>query len=412
MGHGASVDASASQAMVVFCHTEVQSACTRFLECPDEGNDFVTFIKEGTWLDDICANPNFLKQDPLAVLPKEAELLFEYIVPSRSHKGIKACILKMTEEEDEEQPEDELEFDSSDKTIYSVTASNRSSARNSLDSSKTQDMFLGTSLGNMLKTSNAKTALYHDFHDDYVDLEHVSTQYGLSKYQLLAVLFAVLHPLFLRSRTPGRSPKPYNKFCFLDMQGHCQCSTPCRDQPAASAEACRAQELLLAAAAYFDQDRMLQVLCASSWLKCVPLAIENSPLGISVCDARSGQGFPITYTNKMLQHVTGYSFKQLQGKTFKLLQGPGTETEQVKLMSSALRAKQSIKVALTNYRQNGTTFMNMLVLKPVVDALCNVCYVVGITFDVSRKEASVQELQQADVLLALLPLILTAQSQL
>lgn len=402
------MDDSLSKAMLLFCNLEVAA---RFLENPEESSDFVAFIKEGTWLDDICVNANFENKGCRRQPAQVAELLYDYIIPSHSCTTIKESIMKLIDKEDDTMDE-QREPDASNKTNIVTTGSHRStssSGRISLDSSKTMNLFMGIRMkpeSDNCKRDNCKQ--HQDFRNDYIDLEHTATQYGLSKYQLLVVLFVILYPLFLSSRAPGRSSKANNKFCFLDMQGRCQCDTPCQERPMSSAEACRAQELLLSTAAYFDYDRMVQVLSANNWLKCCPLAIENSQLGISVCDARDGKTFPIIYANKMLQKLTGYSFKYLLGKTFKILQGEATEAEQIQLMSDALSDKRSIKVALTNYRKNGTTFTNMLVLKPVVDAQNNLCYVVGITCDISRKDATLQELHHADVLVALLPLVLTA----
>jgi PAS domain S-box-containing protein len=118
--------------------------------------------------------------------------------------------------------------------------------------------------------------------------------------------------------------------------------------------------------------------------------------------------YPIQYANSGLEALTGYSGRQLRGKTFKVLQGPATEPEQIKRIAAALEAQQPIKLALTNYRRNKTPFLNMLILKPVFDSTGTMRHVISVSYDVSRSNITLQDIQHADVVLALLPLILAA----
>mmetsp|Transcript_27161 Transcript_27161/g.45501 ORF Transcript_27161/g.45501 Transcript_27161/m.45501 type:complete len:657 (+) Transcript_27161:42-2012(+) len=246
---------------------------------------------------------------------------------------------------------------------------------------------------------------------------------SFSRTQMLSVLFTVLYPLFLnRDEIMGESMKYGEppRFCYLNSEGVCKCPIPCLEPPTAvTADACIAQEVLLSTAAYFDEEKVKHVLARPRWMEQIPRAVDRCILGVSVCDARSSatgtatgsggkSGFPIIYTNYSLQAQTGYSAKQFFGNTFHMLQGPDTEAIQIKRMQEALEKKQSVKLVLTNYRRNRSTYLNMLILKPVLDADGDLIYVIGITFDISRKDASLPELHQADTLLALLPMILAS----
>jgi PAS domain S-box-containing protein len=387
----------------------------------EERISFANFIKEGSWLDEICLNRNFrtdvrsrrgslLKASIVAtkVGITEPEILYDYFVPTKEFSSIKEKLIKLIEEEDEEPQEED-----SGKTSFSkgsARISFTSSRRSSLDSTKTTILEGGGVGGAWLDGSGAMrdSDMIANFHGDYADLEHSAADTGFTKYQMLAILFLTLHPLYLKSKTRSElNNKQSSKFCFMDQYGQCRCLVPCAEPSMSSAEACKAEELLLSAAAYFDEERMLRVLSYTSWIKQIPHAIEHCPLGVSVCDARGGGGFPITYVNQAMQSITGYSDKAMLGKTFKMLQGKGTEPEQVVRMSIALCKQCTVRVALTNYRKNGTPYMNMLVLKPIFDTQNKLSCVVGVSFDISRREASIQELQQVDVILALLPLILT-----
>jgi len=77
--------------------------------------------------------------------------------------------------------------------------------------------------------------------------------------------------------------------------------------------------------------------------------------------------YPILFANTALEKMTGYGRKELVGRNFKMLQGEDTEIGQLELMTTALKENQQIRLALTNYRKDGSKFLNMVALKPTFD---------------------------------------------
>lgn len=51
-----------------------------------------------------------------------------------------------------------------------------------------------------------------------------------------------------------------------------------------------------------------------------------------------------------------------------LQNGPDLEPDQIAALSKALREAKPVKVALTNYRKDGTKFKNLLAMKPIFDS--------------------------------------------
>ena len=51
-----------------------------------------------------------------------------------------------------------------------------------------------------------------------------------------------------------------------------------------------------------------------------------------------------------------------------LQNGPSVEPEQVEALRNALSSAMPVKVALTNYRRDGTPFKNLLPMKPIFDS--------------------------------------------
>jgi len=122
--------------------------------------------------------------------------------------------------------------------------------------------------------------------------------------------------------------------------------------------------------------------------------------------------YPILFANTALEKMTGYGRKELVGRNFKMLQGEDTEIGQLELMTTALKENQQIRLALTNYRKDGSKFLNMVALKPTFDHDGRCMYIIGLYYDIARREATLEELQKNNTLLALLPFLLGSPEEL
>ena len=94
---------------------------------------------------------------------------------------------------------------------------------------------------------------------------------------------------------------------------------------------------------------------------------------------------PITYVNKALQSMTGYSSDEIIGKYCRFLQGEDTDPESVQKISDAIARQESVTVTLKNYRKDGSPFWNEFTLSPVQDAGGNTVNFVGVQQDVSYR---------------------------
>lgn len=145
------------------------------------------------------------------------------------------------------------------------------------------------------------------------------------------------------------------------------------------------------------------------WLTELLSSVEFLPLCISVASARKGEkGFPLIYVNKFFETTTGYSREQILGQNCKFLQR-GPKPGQVAQPSSVARLRANlhdgkpVKVAITNYRKDGSPFMNLLALKPIFDSNGEYAFVVGIQFDIGDGNASPERLQMVEKIMAALP---------
>jgi PAS domain S-box-containing protein len=151
------------------------------------------------------------------------------------------------------------------------------------------------------------------------------------------------------------------------------------------------------------------ILTDQSWLASLLLTVESLPLCVSVASAnKTTRGFPLIYVNSFFEQTTGYSRAEILGQNCRFLQNgrePGqvAEATSIARMSDALAYGRSVKVAITNFRKDGSSFMNLLAMKPIFDHEGNYAFVVGIQFDIGENYAAPERLKMVEDLLRALP---------
>lgn len=106
--------------------------------------------------------------------------------------------------------------------------------------------------------------------------------------------------------------------------------------------------------------------------------MESASKAIVLVDAKSPE-LPIVHINKQFQLVTGYGPEEAIGRNCRFLQNgtSGNESE-LRVLRSAISAKQSCSVRMNNARKDGSLFINELFISPVFDAEDEVSYYVGV----------------------------------
>ena len=169
------------------------------------------------------------------------------------------------------------------------------------------------------------------------------------------------------------------------------------------------EEAVLQAFEHIDYLEVSRIMKSGSWLLTFISAVESIPICVTISTASKERiGFPLIYVNKHFESTTGYTRNEILGANCKFLQRDGSghrgaEADSIQRLSYALRNATSIKVAITNFRSDGSPFRNLLAIKPVFDLNGEYKYVIGVQFDLSSNGATASTLKLADELITMLP---------
>jgi PAS domain S-box-containing protein len=87
---------------------------------------------------------------------------------------------------------------------------------------------------------------------------------------------------------------------------------------------------------------------------------------------------PIIYASPGFLTLTGYSVDRVLGRNCRFLQGPRTDPVAVSQMREHVDQGRDISVTLLNYRQDGSTFWNQILISGIRDAHGELIYFIGI----------------------------------
>lgn len=100
---------------------------------------------------------------------------------------------------------------------------------------------------------------------------------------------------------------------------------------------------------------------------------------------------PIVYANQAFARITRYTVEAVVGRNCRFLQGPETDPEAPRLIGSALREERDVTIDILNYRADGTTFLNRLLITPLYDASGQLQCFLGVQRDLSQGNDASEE---------------------
>lgn len=113
--------------------------------------------------------------------------------------------------------------------------------------------------------------------------------------------------------------------------------------------------------------------------------IENSPLAAVVSDPRLPDN-PIIECNAAFLELTGYAREEVVGRNCRFLSGPETEPWLSQKMRESIHAQRPVLVEILNYRKDGTSFRNAVMVVPLFDDDGEIRYYLGSQVEVSKAD--------------------------
>jgi PAS domain S-box-containing protein len=123
-------------------------------------------------------------------------------------------------------------------------------------------------------------------------------------------------------------------------------------------------------------------------------AIQSASQGVVITDATKADN-PMVYVSPAFERMTGYPAAELLGRNCRLLQGPGTDPAAVAELRAAIAGGRDCQVELLNYRKDGATFWNELVVSPVFGADGALTHFVGVQTDVTERRSLEEQFRQS-----------------
>lgn len=109
----------------------------------------------------------------------------------------------------------------------------------------------------------------------------------------------------------------------------------------------------------------------------------------------------IIYANTGFVGLTGYPVEEVVGRNCSILQGPKSSQTTIGEIRAAVRAHQIFQGEILNYRKDGTTFWNDLLISPIVDPDGGPVRFLGVQRDITDRKMTATLLAESERRLAL-----------
>lgn len=130
-----------------------------------------------------------------------------------------------------------------------------------------------------------------------------------------------------------------------------------------------------------DQDRLIE-------------SIGLSPLALVLTNPRKPDN-PLEVVNAAFCDLTGYSEAEVIGLNCRLLAGPETSADATDTLRTGVWSQRPVLVDILNYRSDGTSFRNGVMITPLFDGEGDLAYFLGSQVDLGLDQPMALSARQA-----------------
>lgn len=109
--------------------------------------------------------------------------------------------------------------------------------------------------------------------------------------------------------------------------------------------------------------------------------IARSPIAAVISNPRLPDN-PIVACNDAFVALTGYAEDEILGRNCRFLAGPGTESDLTGQLRGAIQERRPVLVEILNYKKDGTSFRNAVLIAPIFGAGGDLEYFLGSQMEV------------------------------
>lgn len=122
-------------------------------------------------------------------------------------------------------------------------------------------------------------------------------------------------------------------------------------------------------------------------------AVRATRMPMVITDPQKADN-PIVFVNASFERLTGYSRDECVGRNCRFLQGPGTNPDDVDRLREAIANRTTVETEILNYRKDGSTFWNHVLISPVFDDDGTPAFFFASQFDVTPERNRLAEVQR------------------
>lgn len=131
-------------------------------------------------------------------------------------------------------------------------------------------------------------------------------------------------------------------------------------------------------------------------------SIRLSPIASVLTDPRADDN-PIIAANRAFEELTGYAEAELIGCNCRILAGPETEPTRSAALARGIAAATPLVVELLNYRKDGSSFVNAVMVAPIFDDSGDLAYFMGTQMAVGERGSGTALESEAERIASLTP---------
>jgi PAS domain S-box-containing protein len=139
---------------------------------------------------------------------------------------------------------------------------------------------------------------------------------------------------------------------------------------------------------------MLDSARTASYSRLLAAAVEGAPVAYAISDALQAD-MPLVYVNEFFVTLTGYQPSDVIGRNCRFLQGPDTDSRDVDRIREAIRRAQPLYIELINYRKDGQSFWNGMLLRPIRSLSGAITHFVATLRDMTERRGAEASLERS-----------------